>query len=155
MLITLAYRNLSLANNEVQGCLASKARRIIGHEQGVANAGRSSKWSWPSFGRALLGLGSLAWSPVPALFGVVGVILIGLLPIGLYSSTFTGSIGSTVFSLALLLGLAALIALQKVLSEDLKLARHDRQVFEARLEVRSRDALDRAAGIASEIVAEF
>jgi hypothetical protein len=75
----------------------------------VAKAGRPSKWSWRSFGRALLGLGSLAWSPVPALFGVLGVILIGLLPIGLYSSTFTGGTASSVFSLALLIGLAALL----------------------------------------------
>lgn len=75
----------------------------------MAAAGPSSKWSWSSLGGALLGLGTLAWSPVPALFGVVGVILIGLVPIAIYSSTFAGSIGSTVFSLALLLGLAALV----------------------------------------------
>jgi hypothetical protein len=56
----------------------------------------------------MVGLGTLAWSPVPALFGVGGVILIGLVPIGLYSSATTGSSGVSVFSLALLLGLAAL-----------------------------------------------
>ncbi|HKB32302.1 MAG TPA: hypothetical protein VKF16_00390 [Candidatus Dormibacteraeota bacterium] len=67
------------------------------------------KWTWGSFGRALLGLGTLAWSPVPALFGVVGVILIGLVPIGLYSNAIGGKSGPSIFSLALLLGLAALM----------------------------------------------
>ncbi len=43
------------------------------------------------------------------MFGVVGVILIGLVPIGLYSSAVSGSSTSAIFSLALLLGLAALM----------------------------------------------
>jgi hypothetical protein len=73
----------------------------------VANAAPASKW-WQTFGSALLGLGTLAWSPVPALFGVLGVILLGLLPIWLYSSSFAGSMAYSVFSLALLLGLASL-----------------------------------------------
>lgn len=67
-----------------------------------------SNWNWRSFGRALLGLGTLAWSPIPALFGVAGVILMGLLPIWLYSSAFESNTAYSVFSLALLLGLAAL-----------------------------------------------
>ena len=75
----------------------------------MADPALQRKWGWASFGRALLGLGTLAWSPVPALFGVVGVILIGLVPIGLYSSAVSGSSGSSIFSLALLLGLAALM----------------------------------------------
>jgi len=75
----------------------------------MADPAPQKQLSWPSFGRALFGLGALAWSPVPALFGVVGVILIGLVPIGLYSSAVSGNSGPSIFSLALLLGLAALM----------------------------------------------
>jgi hypothetical protein len=75
----------------------------------MADQPPQKKWTWGSFGRALLGLGTLAWSPVPALFGVVGVIVIGLVPIGLYSNAIGGKSGPSIFSLALLLGLAALM----------------------------------------------
>lgn len=58
--------------------------------------------------QALFGLGVL-WSPIHAAFAVAIVIVVGTIPIAIYAWALAGNVGSVVFSLALLLGLAALL----------------------------------------------
>ena len=58
---------------------------------------------------ALFGLGTLGWSPIPAIFALTSVILLGAIPVAVYSLALSGNAGLAVFSLALLLGLAALL----------------------------------------------
>ena len=64
---------------------------------------------WRTMVGALFGLGTLGWSPIPAIFALTSVILLGAIPVAVYSLALSGNAGLAVFSLALLLGLAALL----------------------------------------------
>lgn len=70
---------------------------------------RSSRRRGVRLLQALFGLGRLGWSPIPAMFAVSTVIVIGVIPMAVYSWALVGNAGPAVFSLALLLGLAALL----------------------------------------------
>jgi hypothetical protein len=52
----------------------------------------------------------MLWSPIHATFSVTAIIGIGLIPMAIYAWGLPGNVGPAVFSLALLLGLAALLA---------------------------------------------
>jgi hypothetical protein len=58
--------------------------------------------------QALFGLGML-WSPIHGAFAVSAVIVVGIIPMAIYAWALAGNVGPAVFSLALLIGLAALL----------------------------------------------